>query len=79
VKAHLNLDDFEMFQEFRNQRLETIPLHLLRADDKPTPSVTINSKGPNSRIESEVNTTQDTRKAQETDTTTKSSRRLSET
>jgi len=58
VKANLNLDDFERFQEFRNQRLEKIPLYLLKAYDKPMPNGTINSEGPNYRIESQVNIAQ---------------------
>ena len=51
-KVNLSHGDFERFQEFRNQRLETIQLHFLRTNDKPMPSVNINMEGPNSRIES---------------------------
>lgn len=47
-KVNFNPDNFERFQEFRNRKLETIPLDLLRTDDKPMPNVTINSEGPNS-------------------------------
>jgi len=55
-------------------------MHLLNIEDKPTPSVTINSEGPSSRIESQVNTkkTPDTGKAQDIDNTTKSSRKSAE-
>lgn len=78
AKKNLNPDDFEKFQEFKNQRLETIPLHLLRDDDKPTPKVTINSEGPNSRIESQVNTAQDIGKTQQIEIIAESSRRSAE-
>jgi len=59
AKDNLSHDDFKKFQELGSQRLETIPLHLLRAEEKPTPNVTMRNAGPNSRIESQV----DTRKA----------------
>jgi len=55
AKANFSPEDFENFQEFRNQRLKIIPLHLLRTEDKPTTSITINKEGPNSHLESQVN------------------------
>ena len=65
MKANFSLEYFEKLKEFRNQRLEIIPLHLLRVEDKPTSIVTINKEGPNSHIESQVDigNAQDTRKA----------------
>jgi len=68
----------ERFQEFRNQRLETIPLDSLRTDDKPMPSVTINKEGPNSRIEYQVNVAHNTGKTQEIEATTESSKKSAE-
>lgn len=51
------------------------PLHLLKIEDKPTPSVTVNNEGPNSHIESQVDTEKalDIGKAQDTEKTTESS------
>lgn len=46
AKANLSPKDFENFGEFRNKWLEVIPMHLLKMNDKPTPSVTINSEEP---------------------------------
>lgn len=80
AKANLNPENFEIFREFRNERLAVILIHLLKIEDKPTPSVTINSEGPSSRTMSQVNTdkTLDMRKAQETDNTTESNRKSAE-
>lgn len=64
-------EDFESFQEFKNERVEIIPLHLLKTKEKPTPNVTVNREGPNSRIESQVDTRKelDTGKSQDTENT----------
>lgn len=80
AKANLSLKIFERFCEFKNEMLAIIPLHLLRIEDKPTPSVTINIEGPTSCTTSQMNIekTLDKRKAQETDNTTKSSRKSAE-
>ena len=55
-------------------------MHLLKIEDKPTPSVIVNSEGPSSRIESQVNTekTLDTGKAQDTDNTAESNKKSAE-
>ena len=51
-------------------------LHLLKIEEKPTPSVTINSEGPNSRIESQLDIGKalDTGRAQDTKNTVESSK-----
>ena len=79
AKTNLSPEFFERFPEFRNERLEVIPMHLLKIEDKPTPSVNINSEGPSSRTVSQVNTekTPDTGKSKETYNTTESSRKSS--
>lgn len=51
-RVNLSPGDFGNLQEFRNRRLEIILIHLLKIEDKPTPSVTVNSEGPSSHIES---------------------------
>lgn len=53
-------------------------MDLLRTDNKPTPSVTIKGREPNSHIESRRNAAQNTGKTQETEATTESSRRSAE-
>ena len=77
AKVNLSLEKFERFREFRNERLEVIPMHVLKIKDKPTPSVIVNSEGPSSRIVSQVNTekTLDMGKAQEIDNIIESSRK----
>jgi len=55
-KVNLKLEYFQSFQEFRTERLQVILRHLLKPEDKPTPSVTVDSEGPGSRIDSQVNT-----------------------
>jgi len=80
AKANPSPENFERFQEFRNERLEVIPMHLLKIEDKPTPSVTVNSEGPSYRIMSQVNIERmpDMGKAQEIDNIEESSRKLVE-
>lgn len=70
-------EDFQSFQEFKNERLEVIPIHLLKLEDKPTPSVTIDNEGPISRVDSQVNIekTLDTGKPQDAGNTTESNRK----
>ena len=62
------------------QKARSNPDALVEIEDKPTPNVNVNSEGPSSCIESQVNTekTPDTRKAQETDNTMESSRKSAE-
>ena len=43
-RENLSPGNFGNIQEFRNRRLEIIPMHLLKIEYKPTPSVTVNSK-----------------------------------
>ena len=54
ARTNLSPKYFESFQEFRNKRLKIIRLHLLKIEDKPMCSVTVNNEGPNSLIESQV-------------------------
>ena len=56
AKANLKPEYFQRFQEFRNERLQVIPMHLLEPKDKPRPSVTVDSGGPSSQVDSQVNT-----------------------
>lgn len=80
VKSNLGLEGFDKFQEFKNERIEVIPMHLLKIEDKPTPSVTVNSEGASSWVDSHINTdkTLDVGKAQDTDNIAESRRKLDE-
>lgn len=77
VRTNLSPGDFESFQEVRNKRLGVIPLHLLKIEDKPTPSVIVNSEAPDSCLESHADRGKvlNTEKAQDIETTTKSNRK----
>lgn len=79
ARKNLSPEYFESFQEFRNKKPKIIMLHLLKIEDKPTPSVTVNGEGPNSHIKSQVDTRKalDTRKAQDSENIAKSSRKSS--
>ena len=52
-------------------------MHLLKLEDKSTPSVPIDSGGPSSQVDSQVNTekTPDTGKPQDTNNTAESSKK----
>ena len=80
AKVNMNPEDFQIFKKFRNERLEVIPMHLLKPEDKPTPSVTVDSEGPSSRIDSQVNTEKkpDIGKLEDADNTTESNRKSAE-
>lgn len=76
-KENIKPEYFQSFQEFKNERLEVIPMHLLKPEDKPTPSAIVDSEGRSSRVDSQVNTekTPNTRKPQDGDNTNESSRK----
>ena len=80
ARENPSLEYFGSFQELINKRLEIISLHLLKIEDKPTPSVIVNSEGPNYCIESQVDTWKslDTRRAQDTENIAESNRRSAE-
>ena len=80
AKVNLKLEDFQGFQEFRNERLQVIPRHILKSKDKSTPSVTIDSGGPSSHVDSQVNIekTPNIGKPQDADNTAKSGRKSAE-
>lgn len=77
---NLSTEGFEKFWEFRNERLEVIPMHLLKIEDKLKPTVTINSEGPISRVDSQISTDKilDSGKARDIDNIVDSSRKLAE-
>ena len=77
VMENLKHGDFQRFQEFKNERLQVIPMHLLKLEDKSTSSVTIDSGGPSSQVDSQVNTkkTPNTGKPQDADNMVESSRK----
>jgi len=42
-KVNLKPEYFQRFQEFKNERLLFIPMHLLKPENKPSPSNTVDS------------------------------------
>jgi len=79
-KSNLKPEEFQRFQEFRDERLRVILMHLLKPKYKSTPSVTIDSGGPSSQVDSQVNTekAQDIGKPQDTANTAESSKKSAE-
>jgi len=75
--VNLKPEGFQRFQEFRDETLWVIPMHLLKHEDNSTPSVTVDSGGPSSQIDSQVNIekTPDIGKPQDVDNTAESSRK----
>lgn len=80
VKSNLCPEGFDKFQEFKNERLEVIPMHLLKIEDKPTPNVTANSEGASSWVDSHIKTdkTLDIGKTRDTDNIAESRRKSAE-
>lgn len=80
AKENLKPKYFQIFHEFEYERLLVIPMHPLKLEDKTTPSITIESGGPNSQIDSNANTekTPDTGKSQDANNTAESSRKSTE-